>query len=1582
MRKGKLLSGRAWKRIVRVLSCIVVFCTTYALILPAITQEAQAYCGSEDHQHTDECYRDIESCTKEEHQHAEDCYDANGNLICQQEEHTHSEECTRELLDCTREEHTHTLQCFSNPEADLETEEDWKKTIPTGEELKDKTVREQIVMVSQSQKGYKESDKNYQVENETEKKGITRYGQWDQDPYEDWTGAYARFVLHYAGVDTADAKKSASDWLEQLHQAESLNNAEEAEPGDVLFVYDSSDHLKTGIVEEKMDTTIKALMGNWDNEVKEQSFNAADEAVHSRWKPVETEQKPEEETPAEPVEPKPEEEAKPEDKEEQPAEKPEEEPVVTYDFTQEVEAEDGAKIKVSWNAGTFETEDVVFQAKKVELTEEEQKKVKEQLDQDKSYTFRNYDLTFYVRNESMELVKVEPLQPVHVEIEFGDENSSDEQLPVFHFKDDGELETMEQMKGRQESADDIAIRFKANSFSTYSIPLPLANPTGTWTSAGSVNEINSLINNGTKQIKVERDLSGECVSINNKGNAQNPICIDMNGYKFDGNVKPFYINNSYVVITNQYTESRGNSVTYSGTEFQGIGNNSSSYRLTDSINDSNYEKVYPLNQITDDTVSTIHCNAANGQSTAIEIVGNSTVHLEKIAVSKGLNPAITVTNSKLIMTDSYAVNSQRGILLNNGALEMNGGAISNNFVNDNGGGIYGYNGSSIVLGNDTSTEAPIISNNSGTRGGGIALGSNTTLMMNRASIVGNVATGAEGGGIALLYNTNASAVINAGLIKGNITTRWEWGGGGIFASEGSYLWMPDGASIYNNESWGMGGGLTGCATGKILIDESLHIFSNESRATHWASEQSSEKHKDLFYNNGGDSQPATYYNGGKQGQSGYKGEDIFGAFETETTGIFSDGQTANWQGVVDGKVIYDSDGSTLYAGNWMILKANPSNPEALKNKNLIITGNSSTTHGGGVLINGWLVSGDRSTSSFGDYLSLRGKKSLTSIAGNNLSLDGYTFKFNVKDSNENTVGTATNDNQGNLVFNSPIYVSGEENQRELTYTIEEDTTELPEDIISGNEIWNLKVQVTQRSTEQFYKPVWNADKEVYESRLVTIIRYYISSVTYWKTGGSEVTQTFGKDDNKQISLGSGNSFTNKKISTKSIKVKKKWMDTVTDEDTTSSHEGDSVTVGLFYKKENAPEPAEEMRWGSDVVLNAENDWSYTWNNVLVTDASGDPYKFSVKELSTVPGYITEITSDEQQGTGSTSTVTETIDAWIPVTDTNQIVDGSQYIIVAPETNMQLVVPGSSLVNDHKINSSDKQDISSYLIDNAKVNGTSVRAYSSELNSGLLVTNSQFVIAGQANRHVLGFGNDLWLCRDTGNKGLQILNSNNYGNSGFRGFYIHNGYLQVGYNYDSHGDVNYNNDTFGTTDQNGGAGQSVKLYKRGTVQVTHTIETPAPPGQQTVTITNKKILNTLEITKYDADTQSSLAGAKFQLTDANGKTVEITTGSNGLAKFEGLTTGTYTLKEISAPDGYELPVNNTWFVEFTNQSAGETQRIEVKTIRIPNNPIKYELPETGSAGTKIYTAAGTILLMTGTGLYRYKRRGKRKGGETH
>jgi len=45
-----------WRRIVLGLACCVVFCTTYALILPAITMKQETFCGKEEHTHTQDCY--------------------------------------------------------------------------------------------------------------------------------------------------------------------------------------------------------------------------------------------------------------------------------------------------------------------------------------------------------------------------------------------------------------------------------------------------------------------------------------------------------------------------------------------------------------------------------------------------------------------------------------------------------------------------------------------------------------------------------------------------------------------------------------------------------------------------------------------------------------------------------------------------------------------------------------------------------------------------------------------------------------------------------------------------------------------------------------------------------------------------------------------------------------------------------------------------------------------------------------------------------------------------------------------------------------------------------------------------------------------------------------------------------------------------------------------------------------------------------------------------------------------------------------------------------------------------------------
>ena len=58
--KRKRFNG-IWKKITLILSSVVVFCTTYALILPAITMEPDYVCGHEAHIHEAACYQIPES---------------------------------------------------------------------------------------------------------------------------------------------------------------------------------------------------------------------------------------------------------------------------------------------------------------------------------------------------------------------------------------------------------------------------------------------------------------------------------------------------------------------------------------------------------------------------------------------------------------------------------------------------------------------------------------------------------------------------------------------------------------------------------------------------------------------------------------------------------------------------------------------------------------------------------------------------------------------------------------------------------------------------------------------------------------------------------------------------------------------------------------------------------------------------------------------------------------------------------------------------------------------------------------------------------------------------------------------------------------------------------------------------------------------------------------------------------------------------------------------------------------------------------------------------------------------------------
>ena len=142
--------NRIWKKLVTALGCLVVFCTTYALILPAITMERETVCGLSEHVHTDSCYsrqrgalictlaeseghthtdackgtKRVLSCTTPEsdgHTHGEGCYDAEGVLTCTQPEtqgHHHSDSCYRmeEVFVCGKAEsvpHHHADECYA-----------------------------------------------------------------------------------------------------------------------------------------------------------------------------------------------------------------------------------------------------------------------------------------------------------------------------------------------------------------------------------------------------------------------------------------------------------------------------------------------------------------------------------------------------------------------------------------------------------------------------------------------------------------------------------------------------------------------------------------------------------------------------------------------------------------------------------------------------------------------------------------------------------------------------------------------------------------------------------------------------------------------------------------------------------------------------------------------------------------------------------------------------------------------------------------------------------------------------------------------------------------------------------------------------------------------------------------------------------------------------------------------------------------------------------------------------------------------------------------------------------------------------
>lgn len=92
-----------------------------------------------------------------------------------------------------------------------------------------------------------------------------------------------------------------------------------------------------------------------------------------------------------------------------------------------------------------------------------------------------------------------------------------------------------------------------------------------------------------------------------------------------------------------------------------------------------------------------------------------------------------------------------------------------------------------------------------------------------------------------------------------------------------------------------------------------------------------------------------------------------------------------------------------------------------------------------------------------------------------------------------------------------------------------------------------------------------------------------------------------------------------------------------------------------------------------------------------------------------------------------------------------------------------------------------------------------------------------------------------------------------------------------------------------------------------------------------TITNERIVGKLQLLKIGDDGEKPLAGAEFEVYDSNKKVVaKLITDKDGKATSPDLGKGSYTFKEVKAPDGYDMDTKEYSFkIETLNQVVEQT-----------------------------------------------------------
>ena len=314
------------------------------------------------------------------------------------------------------------------------------------------------------------------------------------------------------------------------------------------------------------------------------------------------------------------------------------------------------------------------------------------------------------------------------------------------------------------------------------------------------------------------------------------------------------------------------------------------------------------------------------------------------------------TGGGLYCRESSAVTMDSGYVTNNKAQNL--GSEDAHINTDGGGGIRLEEKSKLAL------NGGYITGNMAGSGAGICVtgkSSDALLTMNGGYICANrnqVSCGIashqqEGAGISI-REEGATVHITRGYINNNsIAQSEDWGGGGIFCTEGAYLYI-DMILATNNHARGFGGGLAGCPTGHVFVlGGAAAVFDNRADGTQLAG-AGSTKHADK------DALTDTTFM-----ESGYS--DFFCALGGQVQKKMLGGGMENWKGSCDGRYV-NAEGMSdgwLTAYFRMGLTANPSDADksaayeaAAAGQALYINGNESYTHGGAVMCDGFMFIGD------------------------------------------------------------------------------------------------------------------------------------------------------------------------------------------------------------------------------------------------------------------------------------------------------------------------------------------------------------------------------------------------------------------------------------------------------------------------------------------------------------------------------------------------------------------------------------------------------------------------------------------------